>query len=134
MKQFRNMILLLLCCSLRAAAQPRLVFSEQLGDAGVLSVSREESRKVVFEGRNAGTEPLVFDHAETRCPCAEVQLPQKPVKPGKKVKIRVTFHAKELDDRGVVGNVITLFYRSDSPRGSSRMDYTRIRIRAELKD
>ena len=61
-------------------------------------------------------------------------MPKKAVKPGKKVKIRVTFHAKELDDRGVVGNVITLFYRSDSPRGSSRMDYTRIRIRAELKD
>ena len=134
MKQFRNMILLLLCCSLRAAAQPRLVFSELMADAGELSVSRGDSRKVVFVGRNTGTETLIFDHAETRCPCAEVLLPKKPLKPGKETKIKIVFHAKDLDDRGVVGNVFTIFYRSARSQDSSHMDYTRIRVRAELKD
>ena len=127
MKQFRNMILLLLCCSLRAAAQPRLVFSEQLGDAGVLSVSREESRKVVFECKNTGTQPLIFDHVETSCPCADVKLPRKPLKPGKLTRIKVTFHSKDLDDRGVSTNLITIFYNGPN-------QFTRIRVFANLVD
>ena len=98
-----------------------------MADAGTLSVGKAEMGKVVFVGKNTGTEPLVFEAVETSCPCADVKLPKKPLKPGKETKIKVTFHAKELDDRGVVGNIITIFYN-----GPNR--FTRIRVRAELTD
>ena len=69
---------------------------------------------------------LRFDlAAEASCPCAEVKLPRKPLKPGKEAKIKVTFHARDLDDRGVVTNLITVFY-------SGPGKYTRLRVRAEL--
>lgn len=118
---------LLLLGGLTLQAQPRLVVAEPVADVGQLSVGRAEKRTVTFECRNVGTEPLVFDHTESMCPCVEVKLPKKPLKPNKTTRIRVTFHARDLDDRGVVGNVITLFYN-----GPNR--FTRIRVRAELTD
>ena len=116
-----------LLCSVSGWAQPRPAFRELMADVGQLSVGRAEKRTVTFECRNTGTEPLVFSHAGTMCPCVEVKLPKKPLKPNKTTRIRVTFHARDLDDRGVVGNVITLFYN-----GPNR--FTRIRVRAELTD
>jgi len=108
-------------------AQPRLKFSELLGDAGTLSVAKAESKKVVFECKNTGDQPLIFDHAETSCPCSEVKLPKKPLRPGKEAKIKVTFNAKDLDDRGSSTNLITIFYN-----GPNR--FTRIRVHANLVD
>lgn len=127
MRRFRNAILLLLCCSLQAVAQPRLTFRELMADAGTLSVGKAESRKVVFECKNTGTQPLIFDHVETSCPCADVKLPRKPLKPGKSTRIKVTFHSKDLDDRGVSTNLITIFYNGPN-------QFTRIRVFANLVD
>ena len=122
-----TLFLILLISTTSLSAQPRLTFQETMADAGTLSVGKAEKGKVVFVGKNTGTEPLVFQAVETSCPCADVKLPKKPLKPGKETKIKVTFHAKELDDRGVVGNIITIFYN-----GPNR--FTRIRVRAELTD
>ncbi len=116
---------IVVCCALSAAAQPRLTFRSLMADAGRLSVGKSESRTVQFVCRNVGDQPLLFDHAETSCPCADVKLPDKPLKPGKEAKIKVTFHARDLDDRGTVTNLITVFYS-----GPGR--YTRLRVRAEL--
>ena len=121
-----QLCLMLLCMlHLPLSAQPRLTFSNLMADAGQLSVSKGESRTVEFVCRNAGNQPLVFDHAEASCPCADVKLPDKPLKPGKEAKIKVTFRARDLDDRGVVTNLITVFY-------SGPGKYTRLRVKAEL--
>ncbi len=118
---------LLLLGGLTLQAQPRLVVAEPVADAGRLSVGRQQERTVVFECRNAGSEPLTFTSFESSCPCVDVRLPKKPLRPGRKARIRVTFHARDLDDRGVVTNLITLYYS-----GPGR--YTRVRLRAELTD
>lgn len=118
---------LLLLGGLTLQAQPRLVVAEPVADAGRLSVGRQQERTVVFECRNAGTELLTFTGIESSCPCVDVRLPKKPLKPNRKARIRVTFHARDLDDRGVVTNLITLYYS-----GPGR--YTRVRLRAELTD
>ncbi len=121
------LILLALCGVLPAMAQPRLKFSETVADAGTLSVGKGESRTIGLVCKNIGTEPLVFQSVETSCPCADIRLPKKPLKPGKETKIKVTFHAKDLDDRGVVTNLITFFYNGPNK-------YTRVRLKAELTD
>ena len=90
-------------------------------------MGKAESRKVVFECQNTGTQPLIFDHVETSCPCADVKLPRKPLKPGKSTRIKVTFHSKDLDDRGVSTNLITIFYNGPN-------QFTRIRVFANLVD
>ncbi len=124
-RRYISVLLAVITTSL--SAQPRLTFQETMADAGTLSVGKAEKGKVEFVCKNTGNEPLIFQTVETSCPCADVQLPKKPLKPGKETKIKVTFHAKELDERGVVGNIITIFYN-----GPNR--FTRIRVRAELID
>ncbi len=126
-RRFGFLCVLSLWCALSGMAQPQLKFREAMADAGQLSVGKEESRTVHLLCKNIGTQPLVFKSVEASCPCADIRLPKKPLKPGKETKIKVTFHAKDLDDRGVVTNLLTFFYNGPNK-------FTRIRLRAELTD
>ena len=107
--------------------EPKIKFEQILGDVGKLSAGKGEKRTVTFPFTNVGTGDLVFSSAETSCGCTTVKLPKKAVKPGKKGKLLVTVDASHMDDRGVFGNLITLYYNA-----SQR--YTRIRVKGEMTD
>lgn len=107
--------------------EPKIKFEQILGDVGRLSAGKGEKRTVTFEFTNVGTGELIFSKAETSCGCTTVKLPKKAVKPGKKGKLQVTVDASHMDDRGVFGNLITLYYNA-----SQR--YTRIRVKGEMTD
>ncbi len=107
--------------------QPKIKFEKKLEDVGTLSVGKGEKRTVTFVYANEGDAPLVLERAETSCGCTTVQLPKKAVKPGKKGKVKVTVDATYLDDRGVFGTLITLYY-------NSTLRYTRIRIKGVLEN
>lgn len=106
---------------------PKIKFETVLEDVGTLSVGKGEKRTVKFVCVNEGDAPLVLERVETSCGCATVQLPKKAVKPGKKGVVKVTMDATNLGDRGVFGNLITIYYNA-IPR------YTRIRIKGVLED
>ncbi len=60
--------------------------------------SRNESVKTaVFSFKNVGTEKLVFYGASGDCGCISVAYPEKPIKPGKKGKITVTYDGTRKD-------------------------------------
>lgn len=107
--------------------QPKIKFEKVLEDVGTLSVRKGEKRTVKFVYANEGNAPLVLERVETSCGCTSVQLPKKAVKPGKKGVVKVTMDATHLDDRGVFGNIITIYY-------NSTLRYTRIRIMGVLED
>ncbi len=107
--------------------QPKIKFEKVLEDVGTLSVGKGEKRTVKFVYVNVGDAPLVLERVETSCGCATVQLSKKAVKPGKKGVVKVTMDATNLGDRGVFGNLITIYYNA-IPR------YTRIRIKGVLED
>lgn len=48
-----------------------------------------------YEITNTGTEPLIFKDYKVACSCTKATLPEKPVMPGEKVKINVTFDTKD---------------------------------------
>lgn len=48
-----------------------------------------------YEITNTGTEPLIFTDYKVACSCTKAILPEKPVIPGEKVKINVTFDTKD---------------------------------------
>ena len=52
------------------------------------------SKTVVYTFKNAGDDKLVFYDAKPDCGCIKVQLPEKPIKPGKKGKIVVTYNGR----------------------------------------
>lgn len=47
-----------------------------------------------YEIENTGKEPIVFTEYKVACSCTKATLPEKPLMPGEKVKIHVTFDTK----------------------------------------
>lgn len=55
------------------------------------SVKRGPELEVVFPFKNTGDKPLMFDSVIVTCGCTSFSVPQEPIRPGKKSKIRVKF-------------------------------------------
>lgn len=89
MKKF---IILILCtlCALAAPAQEALVFTPDAWDFGTI---REEQGRVshTFTGENRSERPVVILDVVTSCGCTVPQFSRKPVLPGEKTQITVTF-------------------------------------------
>ena len=49
------------------------------------------SKTIIYTFKNVGNDKLVFYDAKPDCGCIRVQLPDKPIKPGKKGKIVVFY-------------------------------------------
>ncbi|MBQ7041746.1 MAG: DUF1573 domain-containing protein [Muribaculaceae bacterium] len=45
-----------------------------------------------FEFKNVGDEPLVILSARASCGCTKPEYPEKPIKPGEKGKIKITYN------------------------------------------
>lgn len=102
-------------------------FEQLIRDVGTLSAGKGEKRSVTFHYENRGTAPLEITHYEAGCDCAKVKLPKKPLKPGKRGKLVVTVDATDIEDRGVYGNVITIY--TNAPK-----KYIRIRVTGQFTD
>lgn len=70
-----------------------ITFDETSHDFGVI---REKDGSVThtFEFTNTGDAPLLVLSASASCGCTRPEYPQKPIKPGKKDKITVTYNPK----------------------------------------
>lgn len=77
----------------KAEGQPAIAFTETVHDFGVIP---ENGGPVshAFEFSNTGDGPLVILNASASCGCTRPEYPRKPVKPGKKEKITVTYNPK----------------------------------------
>lgn len=71
-------------------AQPRAQFTTLSHDFGTI---KEENGPVsfYFEFKNVGNKPLLIVDAVASCGCTRPEYPAKPIKPGKKGKIKVTY-------------------------------------------
>ena len=88
----KRVIILIICsiCALTATAQEPLVFTPDAWDFGTI---REEEGPVshTFTGENRTDRPLVILDVVTSCGCTVPQFSRKPVLPGEKTQITVTF-------------------------------------------
>ena len=74
-----------------AEGKPEALFMTTNHDFGFI---REEKGPVTcyFEFENVGTAPLIIVSASAQCGCTRPEYPQKPIKPGKMGKIKVTYN------------------------------------------
>ena len=74
----------------KVKAKAIAMFTEKNHDFGYI---KEEKGAVShdFEFENVGDEPLIILSATASCGCTRREYPTKPIKPGKKGKIKVTF-------------------------------------------
>lgn len=92
MKRILNILLLAMALALPAAAQDyaEATFKTDIHDFGTI----KESKGPVtynFEFTNTGNKPLIITNVTASCGCTRPEYPTKPIKPGKKGKIKVTF-------------------------------------------
>ena len=92
MKRFVNTMLLLLAMTLTAVADDyaEATFKEVSYDFGTIKESKGPVTHK-FEFTNTGNKPLIVTNAVASCGCTKPEFPTKPIKPGKKGHIKVTF-------------------------------------------
>lgn len=70
--------------------KPSAKFTEVIWDFGTIKKDRPASHD--FEFVNDGTGNLVILNATAECGCTKPEFPDKPIAPGKKGKIKVTYN------------------------------------------
>lgn len=79
-----------LACQVAAWSQPQATFNETTYDFGTIKESKG-AVKHTFEVINTGDKPLIIIDAVASCGCTRPSYTAKPIKPGKKGKVEVTF-------------------------------------------
>lgn len=74
-------------------AESKIVFSQTTHDFGTIQ-EKDGDVTVKFEFTNAGDTPLLVTRATASCGCTTPTHPKKPLRPGEKGEIEVTYHAK----------------------------------------
>ena len=90
MKRFFLLTLAAVLCQLAMMAQPKAEFKEISHDFGTIKESKGPV-KHTFEFKNTGDKPLIIVDAVASCGCTKPSFTAKPIKPGKKGKVEVTF-------------------------------------------
>lgn len=93
MKRFIIFTLAAVLCQLALMAQPKAEFKEITYDFGTIKESKG-SVKHTFEFKNTGDKPLIIVDAVASCGCTKPSYTAKPIKPGKKGKVEVTFNPR----------------------------------------
>ena len=83
-------LILLTLCALTALAQEHLSFRPDTWDFGTI---RETDGRVshTFTGENRGNTPVVILDVVTTCGCTVPQFTKRPIRPGEKTTVKVTF-------------------------------------------
>ena len=90
MKRYFVILLAIIACQVAVMAQPVATFKESTYDFGTIKESKGPV-KHTFEVVNTGDKPLIIIDAVASCGCTRPSYTAKPIKPGKKGKVEVTF-------------------------------------------
>ena len=88
-----------------------LKFDKELINYGKIALGSDGTR--VFEFTNIGDEPLIITKVKSSCGCTIPKKPEKPIMPGEKGKIEVSYDTKRL---GGFSKVITIFSNAKTER------------------
>lgn len=91
---------------------PRMTFEVMSHDFGEFTKGGQ-SKQFDFEFTNTGDAPLVVVRSKSSCRCIEVKLPKRPIAPGAKGVVTITYVPK---DSGVFNKGIEIF--ANIPGGS----------------
>jgi hypothetical protein len=72
--------------------QTIIKFSQIEAELG--NLEKNHPATITFNFENTGTKPLVIYTAEASCGCTQPEYPDKPIEPGHKGEIKVTYDAK----------------------------------------
>jgi hypothetical protein len=109
MKNFTS-ILVLFLISFSIQAQ-EFKFEKETIDYGAINKSANGERVFVFT--NIGDAPIIIKNIQSSCGCTVPKKPEKPVMPGEKGEIKVSYDTKRV---GGFSKSITIFSNAKNPR------------------
>lgn len=115
MKLFFAIILIAMSSALGFGQEAELRFDKKVHKFP--DAEEGEMLEHTFSFQNTGTEPLIFKDYKVTCPCTKVIFPDRPIAPGEKGQLKLTFDTKGksyYQDR-----VIEIF--SNSKRGTEKL-------------
>ncbi|MBP5560329.1 MAG: DUF1573 domain-containing protein [Muribaculaceae bacterium] len=89
-KLFIMLVCLVATCAALAEDGPQATFKESSHDFGNIQEAKGPV-SYTFEFTNTGDKPLIIVDAVASCGCTKPEYSGKPIKPGKKGKIKVTY-------------------------------------------
>ena len=134
MKRLINTMLLLLAMTLTTMAQDNdyaeITFKEISYNFGTIKESKGPVTHK-FEFTNTGNKPLILTNVTASCGCTRPEYPTKPIKPGKKGKIKVTF--SPVGRAGAFKKTIKVKTNGREPRSVLQIQGTIIPAKREKK-
>ncbi len=103
--------LLLGFSSLSQQEKPVFEFVTETLDYGKIALGSDGKR--VFEFTNIGKAPLIISRVQASCGCTVPKKPEKPIMPGEKGQIEVSYDTKK---PGGFSKAITIFSNAKTPR------------------
>ncbi len=97
-------------------------FEKELIDYGTISKGSDGERIFVF--KNIGDKPLIIKNVQSSCGCTVPEKPEKPIMPGSKGEIKVSYDTKRV---GGFSKTITIF-------SNAKNQVKRIRIKGIIKN
>ncbi|MFY7670557.1 DUF1573 domain-containing protein [Tenacibaculum sp. MEBiC06402] len=114
--KLRVTVLVLFLTSVLNCAAQEFKFEKEIIDYGKIAQSSDGVR--VFEFTNIGDAPLIIKHIKSSCGCAVPQKPEKPIMPGEKGQISVSYDTKR---PGGFSKAITIFSNAKRERLSLKI-------------
>ena len=96
MKKFLIMSVMLMasvCFAMAQQNQASIKFDKMIHNFGTFSED-QPTQKCVFTFTNVGTAPLIINQAVASCGCTVATYTKKPVAPGEKGEVKVTYNGK----------------------------------------
>jgi hypothetical protein len=91
--------------------KPVFEFVTETLDYGKIALGSDGKR--VFEFTNIGKAPLIISRVQASCGCTVPKKPEKPIMPGEKGQIEVSYDTKK---PGGFSKAITIFSNAKTPR------------------
>lgn len=118
-------VLALSLCSIAMMAQANIKFDKLSHDFGTFSESNPVV-KCVFTFENTGDKPLVINQAVASCGCTIPEYTKKPLAPGEKGTITVTYNG--------TGRFPGHFKKTVTVRSNAKVEMVRLYIEGEMQE
>ena len=111
MKTLLSLAIITLISFSSFSQQAEFKFEKETIDYGKINAGSDGVRTFVFT--NTGKEPLVINRIQSSCGCTVPKKPEKPIMPGEKGEIKVSYDTKRL---GGFSKIITIYSNAKKNR------------------
>lgn len=120
-----SLLMLVAVCGINAQSHAEIKFDELTHDFGTFT-DKAPIQKCVFTFTNIGNAPLIIHQAVASCGCTVPSYTKKPIAPGEKGTINVTYNAK--------GQYPRHFKKTITVRTNAKTEMTRLYIEGTLTE